>query len=108
MAITPVGTWPVTANHFGYSPYTDSTTILDGETTVQSFALSIRSARTVTGTVTDGSGHGWPLYARVDLMPDEEGPMVSELELIEPSLYLVQSPAALDRFVRAIVTGPAS
>jgi hypothetical protein len=50
-----------------------------------------------------------PLYARVDLMPDaEEGPMVSELELIEPSLYLVQSPAALDRLVRAIATTPAS
>ena len=51
---------------------------------------------------------GRPLYARVDLMPDEEGPMVSELELIEPSLYLAQSPAALDRFVRAIATAPAS
>ena len=50
-----------------------------------------------------------PLYARVDLLPDaEEGPMVSELELIEPSLYLVQSPAALDRLVRATVTAPAS
>ena len=50
-----------------------------------------------------------PLYARVDLMPDaEEGPMVSELELIEPSLYLVQSPATLDRLVRAIATTPAS
>jgi len=49
-----------------------------------------------------------PLYARVDLMPDEDGPMVSELELIEPSLYLAQSPAALDRFVRAIATAPAS
>ncbi len=49
-----------------------------------------------------------PLYARVDLMPDaEEGPLVSELELIEPSLYLAQSPAALDRLVRAIVTAPA-
>jgi hypothetical protein len=50
-----------------------------------------------------------PLYARVDLMPDAQGgPLVSELELIEPSLYLVQSPVALDRFVRAIVTAPAS
>jgi hypothetical protein len=28
--------------------------------------------------------------------------MVSELELIEPSLFLRQSPAALERFVRAI------
>ncbi len=50
-----------------------------------------------------------PLYARVDLMPDvREGPLVSELELIEPSLYLAQSSAALDRFVGVIATGPAS
>ena len=50
-----------------------------------------------------------PLYARVDLMPDaEEGPMVSELELIEPSLYLGQSPAALDRLASAVATAPAS
>jgi len=51
-----------------------------------------------------------PMYARIDLMPDaREGPLVSELELIEPSLYLTYSPAALDRFVGAIAaTGPAS
>ncbi|HVU65090.1 MAG TPA: hypothetical protein VHC70_14005 [Phycisphaerales bacterium] len=39
-------------------------------------------------------------YARVDLVRDAEGrPAVSELELIEPSLYFVQSPDALARFV---------
>lgn len=44
-----------------------------------------------------------PLYARVDLMPDAEGrPLLSELELIEPSLFLSQEPAALRRFVEAI------
>lgn len=45
-----------------------------------------------------------PLYARVDIMRDGAGrPLLSELELIEPSLFLQQSPAALDRFVRALV-----
>ncbi|MFO7587694.1 MAG: hypothetical protein R6X22_06430 [Gemmatimonadota bacterium] len=45
-----------------------------------------------------------PLYARVDLMPDAEGrPLVSELELIEPSLFLGHDREALRRFVRAIV-----
>jgi hypothetical protein len=44
-----------------------------------------------------------PLYARADVVRDAQGaPMVSELELIEPSLFLRQSPAALERFVRAI------
>ena len=49
-------------------------------------------------------GRGGLLYGRVDLLPDEAGALrVSELELIEPSLFLVQSPSALDRLVRAIV-----
>lgn len=43
------------------------------------------------------------LYARVDVAPGPEGrPVVMELELIEPSLFFPQSPAALDRFVAGI------
>lgn len=43
------------------------------------------------------------LYARVDLARDADGsPQVMELELIEPSLYLLQSPGALSRLVSAI------
>jgi glutathione synthase/RimK-type ligase-like ATP-grasp enzyme len=44
------------------------------------------------------------LYARIDLARDASGrPMLMELELIEPSLFLLQSKAALDRFADAIV-----
>ncbi|HEY8038788.1 MAG TPA: hypothetical protein VIF15_03310 [Polyangiaceae bacterium] len=43
------------------------------------------------------------LYARVDLARDEHGvPRVMELELIEPSLFFPQAPAALARYVRAV------
>ncbi|HEX8110579.1 MAG TPA: hypothetical protein VF516_22765, partial [Kofleriaceae bacterium] len=43
------------------------------------------------------------LYGRVDVARDAAGPpMVMELELIEPSLYLTHHPPALDRFVAAI------
>jgi len=43
------------------------------------------------------------LYARVDVAPDTDGrPVVMELELLEPSLFFPQNPAALERFVRAI------
>jgi glutathione synthase/RimK-type ligase-like ATP-grasp enzyme len=43
------------------------------------------------------------LYARVDVMNDEDGKLlVSELELMEPSLFLRRSPAALERFVGAV------
>ena len=44
------------------------------------------------------------LYARVDVARDAAGaPLVMELELIEPSLYLLQHPPALDRLVGGIV-----
>lgn len=40
------------------------------------------------------------LYARVDLMMDNEGTWcLSELELIEPSLFFAQEPKALDRLI---------
>ena len=43
------------------------------------------------------------LYARVDLMETEECDWVlSEMELVEPSLFLKQNPDALDRLVAAI------
>lgn len=43
------------------------------------------------------------LYGRVDLARDRANrPMVMELELIEPSLFLAQHPPALDRLAKAI------
>jgi glutathione synthase/RimK-type ligase-like ATP-grasp enzyme len=43
------------------------------------------------------------LYARIDLIRDEDDqPLVAELELVEPSLFLKQSPEALDRLVAGI------
>jgi len=44
------------------------------------------------------------LYARVDVSPGDDGsPLVMELELVEPSLFLKQHPPALERAVRGIV-----
>jgi hypothetical protein len=44
------------------------------------------------------------LYARVDLARDQQGrPCLMELELIEPSLFLLAAPAALERLVDALV-----
>ena len=43
------------------------------------------------------------LYARVDLVPGPDGtPVLMELELTEPSLFLSTSPGAADRFATAI------
>lgn len=46
-----------------------------------------------------------PLYARIDLVQDADGrPVVLELELTEPSLFLPQAPAAAAALVRAVGT----
>jgi glutathione synthase/RimK-type ligase-like ATP-grasp enzyme len=43
------------------------------------------------------------LYARVDLVETSRGPLLMELELIEPELFFLIVPAAADRFADAIV-----
>jgi len=44
------------------------------------------------------------LYARVDVAPGADGkPLVMELELVEPSLFLLQHPPALQRLVAGLV-----
>lgn len=44
------------------------------------------------------------LYARVDLLPGPERPLLLELELAEPYLFLGTSSGAADRFAAAIVS----
>ena len=46
-----------------------------------------------------------PLYARVDVVPDENAkPVLIELELTEPSLFLATDPGAAERLATAIAT----
>jgi glutathione synthase/RimK-type ligase-like ATP-grasp enzyme len=60
-------------------------------------------ARAAVAHAAARAGGVTPLYARIDVVRDEGGrPMVSELEMMEPSLFFTQSPAALSRFVRAV------
>lgn len=43
-----------------------------------------------------------PLYARVDIVQGTDGPLVMELELTEPSLFLGSSPRGLANMVEAV------
>jgi glutathione synthase/RimK-type ligase-like ATP-grasp enzyme len=42
------------------------------------------------------------LYARVDLLPGPDGPVLVELELVEPSLFLLHADGAAERLAAAI------
>jgi glutathione synthase/RimK-type ligase-like ATP-grasp enzyme len=64
------------------------------EITADEEALARRAVSCVEGDL---------LYARVDVVQDDDGGLVvSELELMEPSLFLLQCPEALERLVRAM------
>jgi uncharacterized membrane protein len=64
--VLPVGTFDVTASRFGYLPQTLGDIEIElGMATSQDFELTAAPNFTVAGTVTDGSGHGWPLHAKI-------------------------------------------
>jgi hypothetical protein len=49
---------------------------------------------------------GTPLYARVDLVRDDDGhPVLLELELIEPRLYFAEAGGAAECFAAAVLAG---
>ena len=61
-----IGTYQVTATAYGYLPATASAVrITEGTTTTVNLAVTKVPTRTLSGKVTDGSGHGWPLYAKI-------------------------------------------
>lgn len=62
------GEWASTISKFGYLPQTDTVTIPLDDTLVHDVALAPAPSGTLTGTVTDGSGQGWPLYAQLSVV----------------------------------------
>jgi N-acetylneuraminic acid mutarotase len=59
----PVGSYDVSAVQFGYDAQHASVTVTDGATVSRNFALSAQPRVNVSGTVREGSDHGWPLAA---------------------------------------------
>jgi N-acetylneuraminic acid mutarotase len=75
----PVGTYDVTVSAFGYATSDNpDVNITDGNTTTLNVALQPAPQVTLSGTVTDGSGHGWPLYARIDVAGDPASPFFTD------------------------------
>ena len=87
----PVGDYDMSATAYGYeTELRPGVQVLEDQTTTEDFALDAVPAVTVTGTVTDGSGHGWPLYARIDISGYPFGPVFTNPETGEYSVELVQ------------------
>ncbi|HKT03125.1 MAG TPA: carboxypeptidase regulatory-like domain-containing protein, partial [Rugosimonospora sp.] len=63
-----VGQYTVTVSAFGYAAASRTgVTATDGATVTADFALARVPTRRVSGRVTDGSGHGWPLSATITI-----------------------------------------
>jgi N-acetylneuraminic acid mutarotase len=61
------GSYTATATEFGYASQSAAITVASGTTATAAFTLTKYPIATVSGTVTDASGHGWPLYAQVQV-----------------------------------------
>lgn len=65
---------------------------------------AVEPAHRALGDRVLGEIEGEPLYARIDMVEDEAGdPLLTEVELIEPALFLRASDRALERLVEGVV-----
>ncbi|MEU0368797.1 S8 family serine peptidase [Streptomyces sp. NPDC006283] len=89
-SLLPAGDYEAAVSAFGYEAKTVQAEIATEETTTVNVALTAAPSVTVSGTVTDGSGHGWPLYAKVSV----EGPSgVSDYTTPANGRYTFELPA---------------
>lgn len=63
-----VGDYRITVTDFGYRENTRSgVAVAEDRSTTADLTLVKLPTRTVSGTVKDGSGHGWPLYSKITI-----------------------------------------
>ncbi|MGK5742996.1 S8 family serine peptidase [Micromonospora sp. URMC 103] len=77
-ATLSVGRYTVTAGSYGYGDGTATATVTADATVTGDIALTRTAEVTVSGTVTDGSAHGWPLYARISAPGLPTGPWFTD------------------------------
>jgi N-acetylneuraminic acid mutarotase len=64
----PVGSYSLTAQAYGFKKKSVSgVQVNQGQTTTENLALASVPTHTLSGTITDGSGHGFPLYAKISI-----------------------------------------
>ena len=82
------GDYTLTVSQYGFVTETRDVTVVADETLTEDFSLAAATMTTLSGTVTDGSGHDWPLYAKVAI----EGPGPDVYTDPETGAYSVQVP----------------
>ncbi len=64
----PVGVYDLTASKYGWLPASaNGVEVTEDNDTIQNFTLKVAPSIEVNGTVKDGSGGGWPLYANIKI-----------------------------------------
>ncbi|WP_239098493.1 S8 family serine peptidase [Micromonospora qiuiae] len=63
----PTGDITLAVRAYGYAGQSAIVTLPEGGAVTRHFALVAAPTVTVSGRVTDGSGHGWPLYAKIEV-----------------------------------------
>jgi N-acetylneuraminic acid mutarotase len=75
----PVGTYDVTVSAYGYATkVTPGVAVAENAQVTEDFSLAAVPKATVSGVVTDGSGHGWPLYAKITVDGVPGGPVFTD------------------------------
>jgi N-acetylneuraminic acid mutarotase len=64
----PAGGYDVTASKFGYADKAITGVTVTADATVrENFALVAKPSATISGRILDGSGHGWPMRAKITI-----------------------------------------
>ncbi|TDC79864.1 peptidase S8 [Micromonospora sp. KC606] len=74
----PAGEVTLTVAAYGFTGQSVTLTAPEGGAVTRDFVLTTTPTATVSGRVTDGSGHGWPLYARIDVTGRPGGPIFTD------------------------------
>jgi len=103
----PVGSYDMTASEFGHlGGAASGVAVTDGGDTVQDFTLPHAATHLVVGVVSDASGGGWPLYARIDVTADGFAGATLFTDPVTGYYQITLSGAAVYHFqVSAVSTG---
>ncbi|MGW3635433.1 carboxypeptidase regulatory-like domain-containing protein [Streptomyces sp. NPDC005122] len=90
-ASVAVGTYDATVSGYGYAKKTvGGVPVTDGGSVTKNVVLTPLPTATVSGTVSDGSGHPWPLYATISVDGVPGGPVHTDPYTGRYSLKLLQ------------------